>query len=135
MQAWLLQPEYLQHFSTLSVLPICQACYLRFLKAAWFKKKGGGASTFHKEYHFGLEDNITSLPTKITYFLNASNQVKKIKCKWNSASIHGKWYELQNRTSQLSILSSAKDWKTTSKRQTSLCMFLHLKRGLTPSPP
>lgn len=31
---------------------------------------------FRKEYHFGLEDNITSLPTKIEYFRNAFNQVK-----------------------------------------------------------
>lgn len=69
-----MQPEYLEHFNIFSVLPTDLPVWVLYIfKGSMIKTE---PSTFHEEYHFGLEDNITSLSTKIAYFLNAFNQVK-----------------------------------------------------------
>lgn len=68
-----LPPGYLEHFHTLSVSSPYYPVLLLYVKGSMIKIE---PSTFYKEYHLGLEDNITSLPAKIAYFLNAFNQVK-----------------------------------------------------------
>lgn len=112
-----MQSGYLNNFSTPSVLFSIQSWFFTFFKVSMIKIE---PSTFHNEY-FGLEDNITSLLTKTAYMLNAFNKVK-IQAQMKFSTNSWKVIRIENRISTLSILSSAKVWKTTSKSQTSLCI-------------
>lgn len=89
------QDMYFRTFQSLSIL----STYLPFLVLYVFKGSMTKIepSTFHNEHHFGLEDSITSLTTKIAYFLNAFNQVKiQVQMKFSIVSWKVIWIAKQN---------------------------------------
>lgn len=110
-----LPPGYLEHFHTLSVSSPYYPVLLLYVKGSMIKIE---PSTFYKEYHLGLEDNITSLPAKIVYFLNAFNQVKNPNVKRSSIdSWKVTWIVRQNGHA---LLALPRTEKTRSKNLNSL---------------